>query len=131
MRTERATQNRVVRLLSESLRYRYLGNLEQEDNSNIREEDLSAWLSAQGKYSEGIIKKAIFQFKKAAEINPQDDLYDINRRVYTLLRYGVKLREEAGEQVQTVRLINWQSPKENDFAVAEEVSIRGTHHKRP
>ncbi len=46
---ERATQNRVVRLLREQLGYRYLGNWEERpNNSNIEEVDLRRFLKRQG-----------------------------------------------------------------------------------
>ena len=62
-------------------------------------------------------------------------LYDRNRAVYDLLRYGVKVKAEVGENTQTVWLIDWKKPENNHFAVAEEVSIQATdtkaHPKRP
>jgi type I restriction enzyme R subunit len=58
-------------------------------------------------------------------------LYDANREVYGLLRYGVKVKEAAGESNQTVRLIDWETPENNDFAVAEEVTLSGPSDKRP
>lgn len=130
MRKERITQNRVVKLLQEQLGYFYLGNLEDQENSNIREESLKPWLRENG-YSESVINRAIFELKKAAALNPSDDLYPINREVYTKLRYGVKVRDEASDLVQTVRLIDWEEPYNNAFAVAEEVTIRGENSKRP
>jgi type I restriction enzyme, R subunit len=51
--------------------------------------------------------------------------------VYGLLRYGVKVRPEVGEQKKTVWLIDWQNPDNNDFAIAEEVTVAGVHDKRP
>lgn len=130
MRKERITQNRVVKLLQEQLGYFYLGNLEDQENSNIREESLKPWLRENG-YSESVINRAIFELKKAAALNPSDDLYPINREVYTKLRYGVKVRDEASDLVQTVRLIDWEDPYNNAFAVAEEVTVRGENSKRP
>lgn len=130
MRKERITQNRVVKLLQEQLGYFYLGNLEDQENSNIREESLKPWLRENG-YSESVISRAIFELKKAAALNPSDDLYPINREVYTKLRYGVKVRDEASDLVQTVRLIDWEDPYNNAFAVAEEVTVRGENSKRP
>lgn len=58
-------------------------------------------------------------------------LYYANKDVYQLLRYGVKDKEGAGELNQTVWLIDWQNPEANDFAIAEEVSIKGENKKRP
>jgi hypothetical protein len=37
MRKERVTQNRIVQLFVDQLKYTYLGNLEDQENSNIRE----------------------------------------------------------------------------------------------
>ena len=54
-----------------------------------------------------------------------------NQEVYRLLRYGVKLQPEIGVQNETIWLIDWANPENNDFAVAEEVTIRGEHTKRP
>lgn len=130
MRKERITQNRVIKLLQEQLGYFYLGNLEDQENTNIREESLKPWLRENG-YSDSVINRAIFELKKTAAINPSDDLYPINREVYTKLRYGVKVRDEASDLVQTVRLIDWEDPYNNAFAVAEEVTVRGENSKRP
>ena len=94
MRPERVTQNRVIQLLSEQLQYTYLGNLEEQENSNIREEDVKVWLQELG-YLEAVIGRAIFDFKKTAALNPSDDLYPINREVYSKLRYGVKVKDEG------------------------------------
>ena len=131
MRKERITQNRVAKLLNEQLGYRYIGNLEDLDNTNIREEDLKAYLKGTGKYSDAIISKALFSLKKAAAISPNDDLYPVNKEVYSKLRYGIKEKESAGEPDQTVRLIDWEHPELNDFAIAEEVTVRGVNEKRP
>ncbi len=58
-------------------------------------------------------------------------LYDINKEVYSLLRYGVQVRAEVSENTQTVWLIDWKNPLNNDFAIAEEVTVKGEHTKRP
>jgi len=58
-------------------------------------------------------------------------LYDVNKEVYTLLRYGVPVREEAGQNKQNVELIDWKHPLKNQFAIAEEVTVKGEHDKRP
>ena len=52
-----------------------------------------------------------------------------------LLRYGVKVKAEVGENTQTVWLIDWEHSENNHFAVAEEVTVLATdaqaHTKRP
>ncbi len=63
---ERETQNRVVALFQNELKYRYLGNWEErENNSNIEEEILTAWLIKKG-YSQNLIGKALYEFGKVA-----------------------------------------------------------------
>ena len=130
MRKERITQERVKRLLVERLGYADLGNLEDRENGNLREEDLRAWLRDSG-YPEAVIGRALFDLGKAVSLNPTDDLYPKNKEVYSLLRYGLKVRDEANAPVQTVWLIDWKNPHRNRFAVAEEVTVRGEHTKRP
>ncbi|MDM8514994.1 type I restriction endonuclease subunit R [Desulfobacterales bacterium HSG16] len=127
---ERETQNRVVKLFQDKLKYRYLGNFEErENNSNIETEILTKYLSDCG-YSKTLINKALFDLDRIAG-DRQGSLYDVNKAVYSLLRYGVKVKEEAGKNTQTVHLINWKEPLKNDFAIAEEVTVKGTHDKRP
>jgi len=130
MRNERVTQNRVVKLLVEQLNYSYLGSLEEQENSNIREEDLKSWLM-ESAYTDAVIGRVLFEFKKTAALNPADDLYPINREVYTKLRYGVKVKDDISERIQTVWLIDWKKPHRNHFAVAEEVTVKGENTKRP
>jgi len=128
---ERAAQNRIVKLFQEVLKYGYLGNLEkEEENSNVDEALLTAHLSRQG-YSSSLINKALFEFKKLVTINTSDDLYQANKNVYAALRYGIHVKEEAGENKTTIHLIDWKNPQNNDFAIAEEVTIKGQHGKRP
>lgn len=131
MRKERVTQNRVIQLFVEQLGYTYLGDLEDQENTNIREQDLRKWLVDQNRYSESSISKAIFDFTKAANINPSDDLYPINKQVYSKLRYGVKVKDDSTDLVQTVWFVDWKNPLNNSFTVAEEVTVVGTNTKRP
>lgn len=130
MRNERVTHNRVVLLLVEQLNYTYLGNLHDQENSNIRDKDVKDWLSKTG-YSEAVIGKALLDFNRTAALNPSDDLYPVNRDVYHKLRYGVKVKDNISDVVQTVWLIDWKNPQRNHFAVAEEVTIKGENTKRP
>jgi len=127
---ERETQNRIVKLFKEQLGYRYLGNWEERGGSNIEKEELRKYLSATKKYSKELLNKAVYELSKVAG-NQSESLYDINKAVYLMLRYGVKVRLEAGTNMETVELINWKQWDKNEFAIAEEVSVRGEHHKRP
>ena len=126
---ERETQNRVLDLFA-TLGYRSLGSLHGQDNRNIRTADLTAWLQKQG-VADGLIAKTLHKLEQAAAVGGVRKLYDANKDVYQLLRYGVKVAPAAGAQTQTVWLVDWKNPHNNDFAVAEEVSVKGAHDKRP
>ena len=128
---ERATQDRIVELFRQKLGYRYLGNFEEnEDNSNVIQDVLTQYLSEKKGYSPTLISKALYQFNKAVG-DQSNSLYEVNKQVYSLLRYGVKVKEDVGDNTQTVWLIDWKYPLENDFAIAEEVTVKGEHNKRP
>ncbi len=126
---ERVTQNRVVKLFQKKLDYRYLGNWEdREDNSNIEEEILTDYLKK--KYGDNLIGKALYEFNKVAS-DQSKSLYDVNKAVYSMLRYGINVQPDIGQNKKTIQLINWKNPFNNDFAIAEEVTIKGVHNKRP
>lgn len=128
---ERQTQNRVVALFRDELGYDYLGNWAQrENNRNVETELLEQSLTARG-YPDNLITRALDQLGKAAAVGAGHELYEANRDVYGLLRYGVKVKPGAGEQTETVWLIDWKNPDANHFALAEEVTVTGQHTKRP
>ncbi len=131
---ERKTQQRVVKLFRDTLGYRCLGNWEERpDNRSIESELLTAWLKSQG-HVEALIGKVLYELDKAAG-DTSKSLYDRNRAVYELLRYGVKVRPDVGENTVTVWLVDWKQPEKNDFAIAEEVIVAAAdakaHGKRP
>ncbi|MBN2403735.1 MAG: HsdR family type I site-specific deoxyribonuclease [Spirochaetes bacterium] len=127
---ERETQNRVIKLFDKELSYKYLGNWEErEDNSNIEEELLIEYLTRK-KYNKNLINKALYEFTKTAN-DQSKSLYEVNKEVYSMLRYGVNVQPEIGHNKETVWLIDWENPLKNDFAIAEEVTIKGIHDKRP
>jgi type I restriction enzyme R subunit len=128
---ERASQNRVVDFFQSELDYRYLGDWQERDNNrNIETSILTDWLQQQG-VSDTLIKRALRQLEAAASLGEGKKLYYANKEVYQLLRYGIKDKEGAGELNQTIWLIDWKHPENNDFAIAEEVSIKGENKKRP
>ena len=127
---EDTTQNRVVALLRDELKYRYLGNWSDRDgNTNIEEGLLSEWLT-KIRYTPAQISIALYKLRTEAD-NHNRTLYGNNKAVYSLLRYGVPVKIEAGKVTETVRLINWSEPDKNDFAIAEEVTLKGNHERRP
>lgn len=127
---ERATQNRVVDLFRKRLGYEYAGNVEDQDNTNVDEALLRPNLLARG-IDEELVNRAVQQLLTAVSLGAGQSLYDVNRRVYDLLRYGVKVKRDVGDNYETVWLINWDDPTANHFLVAEEVTIKGEHNKRP
>lgn len=118
---EKKLQNRVLHWLVDDLGYTYLGNLEDIDNTPVKEELLKANLKKRG-YTDDQIKTAISELM--VKVNNQSDiLYQINRSVYSLLRYGRQGAKDAKGHRPTVHYINWENIDENDFYVAEEVSV--------
>ena len=129
---EKRTQERVIDFFRDALDYTYLGNWkERANNSNIEKTLLTDWLKKQG-HDDNIINKTLYQLDRAAKIGGNRTLYDANCAVYELLRYGVKVRPDVGEQHITVWLIDWKNPNNNEFGISEEVTLKGEHaNKRP
>jgi type I restriction enzyme R subunit len=128
---ERKAQERVVQLFQSELDYDYLGNWEYRDgNSNVEEELLRASLAERG-YAPALIERTMSMVEKARAVGGGRNLYEANKDFYTLLRYGAKVSPAAGEAKVTVDLIDWDNPRQNHFAVAEEVTVLGQHAKRP
>jgi type I restriction enzyme, R subunit len=128
-KAERVTQNRIVRLFRDALQYRYLGDWTDRANRHIEEGLLADWLKRRGHTTEQISRALDLLGREANK--PTRSLYDNNKAVHGLLRYGVPVKTAAGENTDTVWLIDWQNPEANDFALAEEVTLKGTHDRRP
>ncbi|NMC58076.1 MAG: HsdR family type I site-specific deoxyribonuclease, partial [Candidatus Methanofastidiosa archaeon] len=127
---ERLTQNRVIELFQQELDYHYLGNWEdREENSNIEESLLTSYLRKQG-YSPESINRAIYELRTTAN-NHSNSLYLNNKNTYQLLRYGIDVKTEAGKNYEKVSIVDWTNPDNNDFAIAEEVTVFGNREKRP
>lgn len=125
------TQKRVVTFFQDTLGYDCLGDWHHRpDNSNIEEALLIDWLERQG-HSEQIISRTLFELNRTSALAGSQTLYGANREVYDLLRYGVKVLPSGGEQHITVWLIDWKDPSNNDFGIAEEVTVVGKNTKRP
>lgn len=128
---ERTVQNRIVDFFQErcGLNYSYAGNLAMQENKNIEINKLTGFLTKQG-YSDVLISLAIDELVKTAN-NLQSGLYAANKAVYSLLKYGAKVKENPEEPEKTVFFIDWNRPNNNDFYISEEVTIIDKCEKRP
>ena len=105
------TQKRVIAFFKDALGYTYLGNWQDRDNNRNVERGTghSTGSRARG-HSRKIIDKVLFDLGKAVALGGSKTLYDVNREVYSLLRYGVKVQPDVGEHTDTVWLIDWKNP---------------------
>lgn len=135
LRPERVTQNRIVKWIcgpasAGGLGYASLGDWSKRaDNRCIESAYLRENLKARG-YSDAHASQAIQKLLAAADATGIT-LYQANLRTYQLLRYGVPVQVAAGMPHETVHLIDWSTPANNHFALAEEVTLKGGHERRP
>jgi type I restriction enzyme R subunit len=135
LRSEHATQQRVIRLFSDSthpdcMGFTYLGDRSKRRNNHpVEVEELTANLRRRG-YSAAHISAALQKLMVAADCIGVT-LYQANMRTYQLLRYPVKVQIAASQAHDDVLLIDWETPDNNDFAIAEEVTLKGGFQRRP
>lgn len=132
MDSERTVQNKVISWLVNELGYKYLGNLANAENKPIIKNLLVENLKRRG-YEEKVITVAVNEISNIAE-NQADSLFDNNKKIYSLLRYGKMGVENSERRKITVNYIDWKNISANDFYIAEEVSVvcrDGVQKKRP
>ena len=133
--SERAVQNRVIKLLCAKNGYEYIGNLKESENTNIREEILRTFLMERQELTSAQASEAIRKLKEVAFCANKDALYNSNKAVYNTLRYPVSVSQGVGLPNKQVWLIDWKDSYNNFFHIAEEVTVRkqtqGEEHRRP
>ena len=133
--SERAVQNRVIRLLQEHNGYDYLGNFHDSENDNIIESILRTFLEDNQGLTSSQATEAINKLKVEAACNNRSELFLKNKSVYFMLRYPVPVSQGAGLPNKQVFLIDWKHPENNYYHIAEEVTVKRQsstgEHRRP
>ena len=125
-------QKRLIKdCLINDLGYEHLGNLHDQSNKPVNDEHLEQYLYSRG-YPRLAVVNAVKKLRDLTE-DRVSSLYELNKKIYLLLRYGITYRE-PGQKDKRLHYIDWEHPELNYFAVAEEVTVRyttGKKSKRP
>ncbi|MCX6351206.1 MAG: restriction endonuclease subunit R, partial [Bacteroidetes bacterium] len=112
MRREKATQNRVIKLFTDTSRpdclgYENLGDWSSKSNKNIEADLLKKNLKRRG-YTDAQISQALLHLETAAETTGTT-LYQANLRTYNLLRYPIKVKTAIDKPFEDVNIIDWET----------------------
>lgn len=135
MDPEREVQNEIISLLHNVHGYEYLGNLKEQENRNILEDELKKFLIRRQHCTMKQAEEAIYKLQADAVCADVQHLYDQNKAVYHDLRYPTQVHDEDSTLSRQVSYIDWQHPERNYFGIAEEVTVRrdidDVKHRRP
>lgn len=134
MRREKVTQNRVIKLFTDTSRpnclgYDNLGDWSSKSNKNIELDLLKKNLTRRG-YTDAQIAAAILKLEKATDTTGTT-LYNANFNTYNLLRYPIRVKTALDKPNEDVNIIDWDNVENNDFGIAEEVTLKGGFERRP
>ncbi len=134
---EREVQSRIIRLVQTvHEQYQYAGNLETQENKNIREDVLKTFLTERQGLSPLQADETVRKLKDAAFCGSASELYNANKETYRLLTSRTQVRPtEAGKLSTQTQFIDWKHPERNIFEIAEEVTVKrnieDVRHRRP
>lgn len=106
-----------------NLGYLYLGNLKNQENTNMKPDLLRTYLSRQGQTIHEI-DHTVNVLSIASRLSLASQLYDKNEEFYSYLRYGVASKEDISDKTHNIQIIDWENPLNNDFYVAQEVTVK-------
>jgi type I restriction enzyme, R subunit len=136
-KAEREVQNHIVRLVQQvHEQYQYAGNLEKQENKNIREEVLKQFLTKRQGLMDLQADETVRKLKDAAYCGTASELYNANKETYKLLTSRTQVKgKESGRLSTQTQFIDWEHPERNIFEIAEEVTVKrnieDARHRRP
>ena len=125
MHSERKTQNFIVSSFTSMLGY----SLTPPCPSPVNESLLSHWL-AQQNYTLEQISHSINTLTSLTR-NQSSALFQVNSKVYELLRYGLQGVPDGKGSFPTVHFIDWHNPRRNNFTISQEVTVMCFDGKTP
>lgn len=131
---EREYQNTLIKRFQEELGYTYLGNWQYAkgstannmgvSNSPILDEEVRSFLKEQGR-TEMQIEDVLVKLKDKARLgdSKMSSLMQCNNELYETLIMGIKSQPSPEKNHEDVMLFDFEHPRNNHFAIAEEVSF--------
>lgn len=134
---ERKVQNRIINLLHDYCGYAYLGSFQDTENQPILEDRLKKFLMERQGATSSQADKVYNQLRTLySGVHDKDSLYLANKEIYDKLRNGSdSVPRPDGHGTERFEFIDWDDPSNNDYAIAEEVTVRRNieewHTRRP